>query len=143
MINEIAWRHEMNVVGACGASWKNMEVLFNPTQDLKRENISVNSLVFDKKETLECGTVKEGFYNAPRKCEQNANWGRVIQKAYNTSGLKDAGQSVERSGANRFMCAFVETSTSMELFEKDRNVDRRNVEERTFATSGKVLDFTV
>ena len=42
-----------------------------------------------------------------------------------------------------FMCAFVEKPTAVELFEKDRTMDRRNVAERMFAVGGKVMDFTV
>ena len=46
-------------------------------------------------------------------------------------------------GNETFLCAFVEAPSAVELFEKERNLDRRNVEQRTFSTGGKVFDFTV
>ena len=133
----------MNRVGAYGDYRRNMDVLQNPSNCIQEENVSVNLLATNETESVEGRNVKATFNNAPRKYVENANWGRVIQKTKESSNLREDNQSIERSGTKKFMCAFIETPTSVELFEKARNMDRRNVEERTFAAGGKVFDFTV
>ena len=75
-------------------------------------------------------------------------WGRVTQrvKALSASDSSVLSLDAAKEGSvnkGAFVTAFVETPTSVELFEKARNVDRRNVEERTFSGGGKAFDFTV
>ena len=75
-------------------------------------------------------------------------WGRVMQRG-KVSSVHDAsisnqvGKEVTLRGDDTFKYAFVEKSTAEELSEKGRNADTRSVEERTFATGGKIIDFTV
>lgn len=56
---------------------------------------------------------------------------------------KQEGREPVWIGASTIKSVFIEASTAEELFEKARNMDWRNVEERTFETSGKYFDFTV
>lgn len=56
---------------------------------------------------------------------------------------KQEGKEPVWIGADTIKSAFIEAPTAVELFQKARNMDWRNVEERTFQTSGKYFDFTV
>jgi len=138
----------MNQVGAYGVCRNNMEILRYPLRNMEKEQIFVNPTVKENSVIEGEKNFKEYLGNALGVYAEDVSWGRVIQKegisrSCDATKSGETGCNRKSNGTNEFMCAFVETPTVLELFEKDRNMDRRNVEERTFAMGGKVLDFTV
>ena len=138
----------MSQLAVCGDYRKNAEnpvVLFRNTKD---NNVAFESVVAEVKAAAEDKNVQENTRKAEGIHIQDVAWGRVIQKGkvssiHETPLSKQDGKKVVQIGNETFLCAFVEAPSAVELFEKERNLDRRNVEQRTFSTGGKVFDFTV
>ena len=138
----------MNKVGAYGECRNNMEVLQHPSREVKKEEVTVNSSAAEKEKAAEGRDAKEYLYNAPGIYAEDAKWGRVVQKeaAYERLEKVDANSdknSMYQNSNSTFKYGFVETSTATELAEKSRNMDSRNVGDRTFETGGQIFDFTV
>ena len=138
----------MNKVGAYGVCRNNMDILHYPLRNKEKEQILIRPVMQDTSVAEEHKSFQECLAKASGMSMDDISWGRVIQKEENSAvGKKDElrgnNRNMKQNGAGSFMCGFVETPTAVELFEKDRNMDRRNVEERIFAIGGKVLDFTV
>ena len=122
----------MNAVGTYNDYQKNAENMAFLWFDIKNNDVVVNPLVAEIKAVKEDTNAQDIFQHVGNTDMQEVSWGRVTQKG-----------NVSSMSSKPFMCAFVEKPTAVELFEKDRTMDRRNVEERTFAAGGKVIDFTV
>lgn len=116
----------MEKLGVYSDFHKNIESSAAFLRNTKENNVLVNPAVGEKEATGEEKNFQEYLKNAYGMHLQDLTWGRVIQK-----------------GENALMCAFAEIPTAVELFQKARNMDWRNVEERTFAAGGKIFDFTV
>lgn len=131
---------------------KNIETSALFLRDMKECNVLVNPSAPEKKAAMEDKKAQEQLYNAKGICMQELAWGRVIQKGKVSSEQemmisrmdgKKMDRNVAPNTGNTLMCAFAEIPTAVELFQKARNMDWRNVEERTFATSSRIVDFTV
>lgn len=122
----------MEKLGVYSDFHKHIEASAAFLRDTKENNVLVNPIMREKEAAEDEKNFREYLYNASGIHMKDLAWGRVIQK-----GNTDA------SGNKPLMCAFAELPTALELFKKARNMDRRNVEERTFVTGGKVVDFTV
>ena len=122
----------MNAVGTYIDYQKNAENLTFLCFNIKDYDVAINPIVSETKAVLEDKKVQDNLQNAAGMDIQEVSWGRVIQKR-NTSS----------NGSNAFVCAFIEKPTAVELFEKARNMDWRNTQERTFAKGGKIFDYTV
>lgn len=122
----------MNLVGAYQDYQKNAERMEFLCFNIKSNDVVANPLASETKAVKEDKNVQNNFQNADGIDMQDVSWGRVTRKE-NASSMSN----------KPFMCAFIEKPTSVELFEKDRTMDKRNVEERAFSTGGKVIDFTV
>lgn len=75
-------------------------------------------------------------------------WGRVILKGKvnptdETPVARKAGREPVWIGVDSVKRVFSEVPTALELSQKDKNMDRRNVTQRTFSRGGEKLDFTV
>lgn len=122
----------MNAVGTYNDYQKNAENLTFLCFNIKDYDVAANSVVSETKAVLEDKKVQNNLQNAAGMDIQEVSWGRVIRKG-----------NISSNDSNAFVCAFVEKPTAMELFEKARNMDWRNTQERTFAKGGKVFDYTV
>ena len=122
----------MNLIGAYNDYQKNAERMAFFSFNVSNNDEMVKPLVSEAKEVKENKSKQDIFQSAEGLDMQEVSWGRVTQKE-NTSSMS----------SQPFMCAYVEKPTAVELFEKDRAMDRRSVEERSFTGSGKVIDFTV
>ena len=138
----------MNKVGAYGECMNNMDVLQHSSQEVKKENVTVNRSVAENEKTAEGRDAKEYLYNTSGIYVEDAKWGRVVQKEAAYECLEEAVANSDKNSMyqnfnSTFKYGFVETSTAEELAEKGRNTDSRNVGDRTFATGGQIFDFTV
>lgn len=123
---------KMDKLGVYSDFHKNVEPSAFFMCNTKAYSMLVNPSAKEKKEAGADKNAQENLSNVHGRHMKDLAWGRVLQK-----GNTDA------SGNKPLMCAFAELPTALELFKKARNMDRRNVEERTFVTGGKVVDFTV
>ena len=119
-------------LGAYGDYQKNAENLPFLCFNIKDYDIVANPLVSEIKAVTEDESIQDNSHSAYGLNLQEVSWGRVIRKGDASS-----------KGRNTFISAFIEKPTAVELFEKARNMDWRNTQERTFAVGGKVFDFTV
>ncbi len=138
----------MERLGVYSDFHKNIEASAAFLRDAKESNVLVNPMMREKEVAEEEKNFREYLNSAYGMQLQDLAWGRVVQKGQNSEadeepGAKRYGKSAVRIGEDVLMCAFAEIPTAIELFQKARNMDWRNVEERTFATGGKIFDFTV
>ena len=138
----------MNQLGVYSDYQKNMEASAFLLHDTKEYNVLVNPATAERKTAGDETNTQEYLYNAHGIHIQELAWGRVIQKekvsSMNQMPVSEQdGRNTARIGADALMCAFAEIPTAMELFQKARNMDWRNVEERTFAVENRIFDFTV
>ena len=138
----------MEKLGVYSDFHKNIEASAAFLRDTKENNILVNPAVREKEASGEEKNFQEYLKSAYGMHLQDLTWGRVIQKGQlsetdKVQGTKQDESNTERIGADVLMYAFAEIPTAVELFQKARNMDWRNVEERTFAAGGKIFDFTV
>lgn len=138
----------MNQLGVNSDYQKNVEASALLLRDTKEYNVLVNPSTPEKKAAGEDKKAQEYLYNARGIHMQELAWGRVVQKGKSTS-MNDTpfsgqdGRSADKIGTDALMCAFAEIPTAVELFQKARNMDWRNVEERTFSMGSRIFDFTV
>lgn len=138
----------MDRLGCYSGYQKNVESSALLLHDMKEYNVLVNPSTSEKKMAGEDKKAQEYLYHAYGIHMQELAWGRVIQKekVSLTSEMPVSGQDGRNAasiGADALMCAFAEIPTAIELFQKARNMDWRNVEERTFAMGSRIVDFTV
>ena len=138
----------MNQIGVYNDYQMNVEASAAFLLEAKEYSVLVNPTMPEKKTTGEEKNFQEYLCNASGVHIEEMTWGRVIQKGKSsaTEGAqvsREDNRNTPRFGMDALLCAFVETPTAVELFEKARSMDWRNVEERTFAKGGKVFDFTV
>lgn len=138
----------MNQLAVCGGFQKGAETPVFHFRDIKDYGVTFESVVAEVEAAAEDKNVQENTRKAEGIHIQDVAWGRVIQKGkvssiHETPLSKQDGKKVVQIGNETFLCAFIEAPSAVELFEKERNLDRRNVEQRTFSTGGKVFDFTV
>ena len=138
----------MERLGVYSDFHKNIESSAAFLRNTKENTVLVNSIMHEKEAGGEEKNFQEYLKNAYGMQLQDLAWGRVVQKGQNSEadeepGAKRYGKSAARIGEDVLMCAFAEIPTAVELFQKARNMDWRNVEERTFVAGGKIFDFTV
>ena len=138
----------MEKLGVYNDFHKSIEASAAFLRDTKENNIFVNPMVREKAETEEEKSFREYLSNASGIHIEEMTWGRVIPKGKISATeaaqvSREDDRNTPHFGMDALLCAFVETPTAVELFQKARNMDWRNVEERTFATGGKIFDFTV
>lgn len=138
----------MEILGVYSGFHKNIEASAAFLHDMKESNVLITPMMREKKATEEEKSFQECLYEVSGMSIKDLTWGRVVQKgqipgADEVPGTDLDGRNDARMGADVLLCAFAELPTAVELFQKARNMDWRNVEERTFATGGKIFDFTV
>ena len=138
----------MERLGVYSDFHKNIESSAAFLRNTKENTVLVNSIMHEKEAGGEEKNFQEYLKNAYGMQLQDLAWGRVIQKGQMTEpdkvqGVKQDDKNEVHMGGDVLLCAFAEVPTAVELFQKVRNMDWRNVEERTFAAGGKIFDFTV
>ena len=122
----------MNAVGAYNNYQKNAENMEFVFFNIKEYGVKANAMAAETNAVTEGKKIQDNFQNIEGIDTREVSWGRVMQK-----------ENDAKKANAPFVCAFVEKPTAVELFEKDRTMDKRNVEERAFSTGGKLFDFTV